>query len=132
MSNPIWIHGRIDISPPLSWGQIKDSPYLKSNARKQGKWPDAIFDVVEVVYDTADGSLTKRDAIAIIPDEDADTSARTLLNDVEAIVTAYPKHTFTGYLQCEGEENEDIWRVVIRNGHAKRVDAMIVWPEDSE
>lgn len=132
MSNPTWIHGRIEINPPLSWRQIKDSPYLRSNARKAMRWPDAVFDVTETEFDTAEGLLTKCGAIAIIPDEGIETSARTLLEDVEAIVTAYPEHTFTGYFQCEGEENSDLWRVVIRDGHAERVDAMIVWPEGSE
>lgn len=31
-----------------------------------------------------------------------------------------------------GEENADIWRVVIRDRRAVRVDAQIVWPEGSE
>lgn len=132
MSNPTYIHGRIEINPPLTWAQIKDSPHLKANARARSLWPDAILDVTETTVHTDEGELTRREAIAIIPDEGAETSARTLLQDVQAIIDANPGHEFTGRFQCEGEENSDIWRVVIRDRRAVRIDAQIVWPEGSE
>lgn len=132
MSNPTYINGRIEINPPLTWAQIKDSAYLKANARARSLWPDAILDVTETTVETDEGELTRREAIAIIPDEGTETSARTLIQDVQAIIDASPGHEFTGRFQCEGEENSDIWRVVIRDRRAVRVDAQIVWPEGSE
>ena len=132
MSNPTYIHGRIEINPPLTWAQIKDSPFLKANARSRGLWPDAILDVTETTVDTDEGELTRREAVAIVPDEGTETSARTLLKDVQSIIDASPGHEFTGRFQCEGEENSDIWRVVIRDRRAVRINAQIVWPEGSE
>lgn len=38
--------------------------------------------------------------------------------------------TFTGYLECQGEEAGDLWRVYVRNGQAVRVDPKIVWPDE--
>lgn len=131
MGNPTHIEGRINIAPPLSWAQIKDSPYLKANARNSRVWPDVLFDVAETVVSTDAGELTRREAVAIVPAE-GETSAQTLLDEVQEILDAYPGHTFTGRFQCEGEENADIWRVVIRDRKAVRVDARIVWPDDSE
>jgi Family of unknown function (DUF6205) len=132
MSNPTHITGRITITPPLPWKQVKDSPYLKANARAQRLWPDALLEVVEATVQTDDGELTRREAVAIIPDEGAETSARTLISDVQAIIDANPEHEFTGRFNCEGEENSDIWRAVIRDRRVARVNAMIVWPEGSE
>lgn len=126
------IHGRITITPPLTWAQIKDSPYLKANARDRGLWPDALLDVTESTVQTDEGELTRREAVAIVPDEDSETSARTLIKDVQAIIDASDGHEFAGRFDCEGEQNSDIWRLVIRDRRAVRVDARIVWPEGSE
>ncbi len=133
MSNPTSIRGRITITPPLSWAQIKDSPYLRDNARSPRTWtsPDVLLEVTETTVPTDDGELTRRQALAIVPD-DGDTSARTMIYDVQDIIDAYPDHEFTGRFDCEGEQNADIWRVIVRDRKAVRVDARIVWPEDSE
>jgi hypothetical protein len=132
MGNPTYIHGRITITPPIPWGQIKDSPYLKANARGRSLWPDALLDVAESTVHTDEGELTRREAVAIVPDEGGETSARTLIQDVQNIIDANPGHEFTGRFDCEGEQAGDIWRVVIRDRRAVRVNARIVWPEGSE
>jgi hypothetical protein len=72
-----------------------------------------------------------RQAVAIVPNEYADTSGRTLVTDAQAIIDVSPGHVFTGRFDCEGEENADMWRLVIRNGRAVRIDAQIVWPDDN-
>jgi Family of unknown function (DUF6205) len=131
MSNPTRIEGRIEITPPLNWAQIKDSPYLNANARNGRSYPDVLFDVIETTVHTDAGELTRREAVAIVPTE-GETSARTLLDDVQAIIDASPGHEFTGRFQCEGEQNDDIWRVVIRDRKSVRVDAQITWPDESE
>jgi hypothetical protein len=134
MSNPTHITGRITITPPLPWKEIKDSPYLKANTREQRRYnyPDALLEVDERTVQTDEGELVRREAVAVIPDEGADASARTLIQDLQAIIDANPGHEFTGRFDCEGEENADIWRAVIRNRRVVRVSAMIVWPEGSE
>jgi hypothetical protein len=131
VSNPTHIEGRIKVTPPIPWGKIKDSPYLKENARVSYNYPDAVFDVTETVVHVEEGELTRREAVAIVP-ADGETSARTLISDVQAIIDAHPDHEFTGRFDCEGEENADIWRVIIRNRKAIDVYAQITWPQDCE
>jgi hypothetical protein len=53
-----------------------------------------------------------------------------LVEEIQKAVDEFPGHTFTGYLECEGENNTDIWRVYVKNGKAIRVDPQIIWPED--
>lgn len=55
-----------------------------------------------------------------------------LVGEVQSAIDDFPGHTFTGRLDCEGEENADMWRVVIRDGRAVRVEPRITWPEDAE
>lgn len=63
-----------------------------------------------------------RDEEELLEHLDALLSIVNLYNDGE--------DTITGYLECQGEEAGDLWRVYVRNGQAVRVDPKIVWPDE--
>jgi hypothetical protein len=39
-------------------------------------------------------------------------------------------YTYSGYIELNGEESGDLWRIHIRQGKAVEVQPQIVWPEE--
>ncbi len=52
--------GAISIDPPLTWAEIKDSPWLPETAERT--WPDVKLRVTEQAVETDDGTLVRRSA----------------------------------------------------------------------
>lgn len=122
--------GAIGIEPPLTWADIKDSPYLPETA--EDTWPDVKLRVIKQTTETDEGTLTRRYADAIVPVTDEPYKGYEIIATVQKIIDAHPGHTFSGRFDCEGEEAGDLWRLVVRDGRAAKVEPQIVWPEGSE
>lgn len=129
MSYTTHVTGEFTIEPPLTWPEFKDSEFAPDNITESYD-PDLILRVAEETVDTDDGPLLKRTATALVMREIDEYNAYGLLNQVQKAVDSFPDHTFTGRLNCEGEENTDMWRVVIRGGRAVKVVPSIVWPDE--
>lgn len=66
----------------------------------------------------------------IAADAPAWATEEAVLNDLIAIVENLPEGTtFDGYLEGNGEEIDDMWRVYIVDGKPTVVKPRIVWPE---
>jgi Family of unknown function (DUF6205) len=117
------VTGEIRIEPPLAWREFKDSPFA-------GRDMDVKLRIDEETVDTDDGPLIRKTASAIVPAWEDSYKAYKLIEHVQQVIDAFPGHTFTGRLECEGEENTDLWRVVIRDGRAVRIEPRIVWPDE--
>ncbi|MGW4670132.1 DUF6205 family protein [Streptomyces sp. NPDC004324] len=120
------VDGEFAIEPPLTWTEFKDSEFASDHIGA----PDLVLRVTEEAIDTDDGPLLKRTATALVMREIDEYRAHNLLAQVQKAVDSFPGHTFTGRLDCEGEENTDLWRVVVRDGRALKIVPQIVWPED--
>lgn len=120
------VTGEFAITPPLSWPEFKDSPFASDH------WQDSDLKlrIDEQTINTGDGPLLRRTASALVMREIDEYRAYNLLDQVQRAVDSFPGHTFTGRLECEGEENADLWRVVIRDGRAVKVEPRIVWPDE--
>lgn len=123
------VTGEFAINPPLSWPEFKDSPFTPHNITKPYE-PSLILRVDEEPVDTDDGPLLRRTASALVMREIDEYRARGLLDEVQQAVDSFSGHTWTGRLECEGEENTDLWRVVVRDGRAVEVRPRIVWPDE--
>lgn len=126
MSYTTHVTGEFAIEPPLTWPEIKDSPFASDDWRDS----DLLLRVDEEQVNTDDGLLIRCTASALVMREIDEYNARNLITQVQAAVDAFPGHTFTGRLDCEGEENTDMWRVVVRDGRAVKVTPRIVWPDE--
>jgi hypothetical protein len=120
--------GSFTITPPLTWPEIKDSPYAPDNILSSFD-PELMLEVTEEQVDTPDGPLLRRTAGALVMREIDEYRAHRLTEMVQKAVDAFPGHTFSGYLHCEGQANADMWRVHIKDGKAVEVHPDIVWPE---
>jgi hypothetical protein len=117
------VTGEIRIEPPLTWREFKDSPFV-------GDSKDVRLRVEAETVDTDDGPLMRKTAVALAPAWEDSYKAYNLVEHVQQAIDAFPGHTFTGRLECEGEENADLWRVTVRDGRAVRVEPRIVWPDE--
>lgn len=123
------VTGEFAIEPPLTWPEFKDSPFAPDNVASS--WdPSLILRVTEESIDTDQGPLLKRSATALVMRDIDEYRERGLVDEVQSAIDSFPGHTFTGRLECEGEENTDIWRVTIRDGRARRIEPRIVWPDE--
>jgi hypothetical protein len=123
-------NGEITITPPIPWGQIKDSPFLPDAAKTGGK--DIMFRIDQVERDTDDGTLIVRSAVALVSTWDDEARGYNIVEHVQQVVDAHPGHEFGGRLDCYGEETGDLWRLEVRGRRAVRVEPRIVWPDGSE
>ncbi|WP_035796428.1 DUF6205 family protein [Kitasatospora mediocidica] len=120
------VSGQFTITPPLSWREIKDSPFASP------RWDasDLVLRVEATAVDTEDGQLVRKSASALVMREISEYNCRNLMAQVQKAVDDFPGHEWSGRLDCEGEENADLWRVVIRDGKAVRVEPRIIWPDE--
>lgn len=126
------VEGEFEISPPLAWQEFKDSEFAPDNLKSSYE-PDLMLRTVEERADTWDGPTLRITATHLVMREIDEYRERGLVETVQRAIDAFPGHTFTGRLECEGEENSDMWRVVVREGRrAVRVEPRIVWPDEGE
>jgi hypothetical protein len=123
------VTGEFAIEPPLAWPEFKESEFAPHNITDSYD-PELILRVDETSVDTDDGPLLRRTATALVMREIDEYRAYYLLDQVQKAIDSFPGHTFTGRLECEGKESADLWRVVIRDGRAVKVEPRIVWPDE--
>jgi hypothetical protein len=125
------VDGEFAIEPPLTWNEIKASPFEPVGRGKYGAVGiDLDLRVEEASVDTDEGTLVRRTGTALAMREIDEYRARNLVEQVQSCIDLFPGHAFTGRLDCEGEENTDMWRVVVRDGRAVKVTPRIVWPDE--
>jgi hypothetical protein len=122
------VDGQFTITPPLTWAEIRTSP---APTKQDGNF-DVSLDVTEETVDTDDGQTIRKTAAALIPGWVGRGTFYHLVEHVQAVIDAHPGHQFTGYFECDGEDTGDLWRVVIRDGKAIRVEPRIVWPDEAD
>lgn len=120
------VTGEIMFSPPLTWPEIKADRFnLKGHY-------DVMINPLGDVRDTDSGQEIVITADRLMPSWEEKGTYHALVEHVQKFIDVYGVgRTFTGHLDCEGEEQPDMWRVVIRDGHAVTVRAAVLWPEDA-
>lgn len=123
------VTGEIAIEPALAWAEFKDSPFLPGSVNDHTD-RDVRLRADEESVDTTEGSLVRRTAAALLPRWSESFKAYNLIEHIQEAIDAFPGHEFTGRFDCEGADAGDLWRVVIRDGRAIKVESQIVWPEE--
>lgn len=124
------VTGELTITPPLTWSEFKDTPFNTSSIDSYDGLMDVKLRIEEERTETAEGTLIRKTASALVRAFEEEYKAYHLLEHVQMAVDAFPGHTWGGRFDCEGEENGDLWRVVIRDGRAVKVTPSIVWPDE--
>lgn len=125
------VRGEFTIEPPLTWPEIQTSPFEPvGRCRYSAVGVDLDLRGEETSADTAEGTLVRRTGTALVMRQIDEYRERDLVHQVQRCIDLFPGHTLTGRLDCEGEENVDLWRVIIRDGRAVRIEPRIVWPDE--
>jgi hypothetical protein len=127
-----YLSGEITIHPPIPWGELQDSPFVRTPDRNE--WDRLTWlRLVEDTVQTDEGTLIRKQAIAIRPSEADELRVYDLGREVQAIIDAHGEgRTFDGILLVCGDESPDIWRVRIIDGRAVEERPRIVWPDGTE
>lgn len=123
------VDGEIRIEPPLTWAEIKTNTLLPETEGGRSEY-DVRLRIDEETVDTDEGQMIRKTCSALVPAWAESFKAYHLVEHVQLMIDAFPAHTFTGRLECEGEEGGDLWRVIVRDGRAEKVTPRIVWPDD--
>lgn len=114
------------VRPALTWVDLKDNLGLTEEGRRT-VW----LQMAEVEIEQEDGVLHTKECHNVAVYEDSvkayDTEA-----EVKEIAEAFPDHEFAGYLEVEGEENTDMWRMYIVKGKAIKHSVRAMWPDPPE
>lgn len=125
------VEGEITITPPLAWSEFKDSPFNSASLDTFDGMKNIKLRIDEETVETDEGHLVRRTATALVPAWGESAKYYYLVDHVQAAIDAFPGHTFTGRLECSGEDAGDLWRVVIRGGRAVKVQPQLIWPDES-
>lgn len=119
------VTGEITFAPPLTWSEIKADKF-----NLQGHYA-VMINPRRDVTDTDTSQETVITADRLLPSWEEKSRYDELVEHVQKFIDVYGfGRTFTGYFDCVGEEQPDMWRVVIRDGTATVVRAVVLWPED--
>jgi len=112
--------GRITITPPLSWAELRNSPGLG----------DLRILVHEDVTDHVLGQHRVLTGTAIVAAHDFPYGGYAMLSELEALASTHcRKHIFSGFIEAAGDEG-DRWRLTIRDGRAVRQVGTVVWHDE--
>jgi hypothetical protein len=123
-------NGELAIGPPLTWAEIRESPFAPGRAEDERL--DVKIRVEEQTVDTDEGQMIRCSGVAIIPTYEDEMRGYDIVEHVQRFLDTYPGRTLTGRLDCEGEEAGDLWRLEVHDGRAVKVTPRIVWPDGTE
>lgn len=123
------VTGEIQITPPLTWKEIQEKGYQLGFPEEC--WTSVQVHIHEEEQNTDEGVLTRRTGITLIPACSEPYKAHSLVQHVQKIIDTFPGHEFTGYLECDGDETGDLWRLYVKHREAYKVLPTIIWEEDA-
>jgi len=123
--------GQIDVTPPLTWGQIRQSDFLPHDLGGSQQLDVALV-VEEASEDRDEGTLTVRLGVGVEARYQEEARNYYLVQHLQKLIDAFPGHEFSGRLECEGEDTGDLWRLEVQGRKAVKVQPRIVWPDGSE
>ncbi|PZG49863.1 hypothetical protein C1I98_11145 [Spongiactinospora gelatinilytica] len=127
-----YLSGEITIYPSIPWKELQGSPFVYTPEREERDrlvW----LRMAEETVETDDGTLTRKQAVAIRVSEASELRAYGLVSEVQEIVTAHGTgRSFDGLILVCGEASPDIWRVRVVDGHAVEERPMLRWPDGTE
>ncbi len=119
------ITGGCTIEPPLDAGELRLLPGLDFGL--------VLVETVETYRDTDEGTLIVRTGtrLGLITDDGvkAYEFEQDVARAVAAVADAGDGHAVNGTFRVEGEDQGDVWRLVVTGGRIARENARLIWPD---
>jgi hypothetical protein len=128
MSYTTRFRGEIRINPPIPADQTDNTGFGQPGTFGA---KDIALKVTEEPVDGVPGAY-RRLAVAVVPVMGAYTAYRIVEHTQEIIDRWGDGRTFTGRIDCSGEEAGDVWRLEVHDGRAAEVRPRIVWADDTD
>lgn len=140
------VAGEITITPPLTQAEMEAVDVVSRHHYLPERWigttrrhnrDEEVLDIaVRVEIDAhyeGDELRTTITGVALVGSWDDEFKAYYIEEDLQTMVNTFPDHSFSGSLLLEGEDNLDIWRLAVHNGHDVVVlRPKLVWPDGTE
>lgn len=133
MSDGSMTDGEITITPPLKYGQFKDSRFNPGSSRSSREM-SLEFDVVTEFEETETGKNTVISAMGLKPVNSGRGASGYLLANLNELIKAFPKHQFTGELTVypEPEYEQFPYEIVATGRKAVKMKPVVTWVEDKD
>jgi hypothetical protein len=116
----------------LTWAKVRDSKFLPDRA--EASYLELRYEIVETVEETNEGTVSRKQAVAVVPSFEDSYKAYDLADTLAEINTEIMAagSLLWGYLVRKGEEQGDVERYGIQNGTTDTVateKARLSWPD---
>lgn len=117
--------GQFDITPPLTWAEIRDS-------RSPGL-QDLRLGLDEHVVETATGRTVVITGTVVVPITSSPYRGMAIEAELQSLLDAHPSHAFEGVIHASPEDPDgDPWRYVIRGRRVVRQVPVVEWRDDPD
>ena len=129
MGDNYTVAGSVDISPALTWGQMKDLSYIAQNGKRN---QSLVFEVDSEKEHTDRGVLTVKSCQTLVPSGYSD--GYYLVENLRDLIGLFPEHTFTGEFTVYPEHGLQAfpYKVVARGREAVKQVLEQVWVDSPE
>jgi hypothetical protein len=115
--------GRITITPPLSWAEIR--------ATRTPGLQDVRLDLDEQITDTDDGQTRIVRATAVVPLTTGAYNGYDIAKELQALIDAHQAHEFTGEIAARPlDPGGEPWRWIIRDRRVIRQVPELAWRDE--
>lgn len=141
MSYTTRVQGQFTIAPPLTWEEIKHSPFQHHHQASPGSvasWRCAGIDLelmVDMTETDVEGGVAFRySGVRLVMQQIDEYRADTLVAQVQRVIDMFDDHhEYEGRLDAEGEGGgwgPDVWRLDIADRKAKKTSAIMMYPDE--
>jgi hypothetical protein len=127
------VSGEIYINEDVKVKHLQNLITSKLAKTLAGKMPldHCVFVDYEQNFEEVEDFTIVRFTASEIKPTDSSMKAYGIVAEVQKIVDILGDgYTYSGYIELNGEEPGDLWRIYIRQGKAVEVQPKIVWPEE--
>jgi Family of unknown function (DUF6205) len=123
------VEGQITITPPLRWSEMKDSQFYGG----ESKGMDVTIQLKNTWEETDEGYFDRRLGVALVPASEERFKAYSIDEHLKMAVEEFGRqgHKLEGYFEGSGEEDGDLWRLVVKDNQVKRLVPKVVWPDET-
>jgi hypothetical protein len=127
------VTGHITIVPPLNAMELRASrQFQKEGCFSGGPDQECYVEVERQTETTLEGETVKLSGPRVLVTSPDSSFSRYKLEEQLQMITSsyYPLgHQFTGYFELTSED-DDKWRLVVRDGVVKEIKPELIWPDE--